>query len=199
MAQLLLSKATLTREQVRLKTYRRFLPALDMKRQQIRLAYKDQELQVAELQGQISEIESLVAKTLPMVADPGFEIENLVKVIAFDTQPASLAGCQVQKIKTLTVEPTVNACVTRPYWISQLQLHLVKAVSLSIRLSIARQQARTLLSAQTKVTQRFNLFEKVLIPKAEKNIVRLRLHLADREREAVIRSKLAKRRHVPEI
>jgi V/A-type H+-transporting ATPase subunit D len=45
-----------------------------------------------------------------------------------------------------------------------------------------------------KVTQRVNLFEKVLIPRTREHIRRIRIYLADAERAAVVRSKIAKRK-----
>ena len=46
-----------------------------------------------------------------------------------------------------------------------------------------------------KVTQRVNLFEKVLIPRTREQIRRIRIYLSDAERAAVVRSKIAKRKH----
>ena len=44
------------------------------------------------------------------------------------------------------------------------------------------------------MTQRFNLFDKVLIPRARDNIRRIAIYLADAERAAVVNSKIAKRK-----
>jgi V/A-type H+-transporting ATPase subunit D len=38
-----------------------------------------------------------------------------------------------------------------------------------------------------------NLFDKILIPTAKKNIQKIQIYLADAERAAVVRSKLTKR------
>ena len=46
--------------------------------------------------------------------------------------------------------------------------------------------------AVRRITQRVNLFEKVLIPQADTNIQRIQIYLADAERAAVVRSKIAK-------
>jgi V/A-type H+-transporting ATPase subunit D len=43
-----------------------------------------------------------------------------------------------------------------------------------------------------KVTQRVNLFDKVLIPQAEANIRRILVYLGDAERAAVVGAKIAK-------
>jgi len=42
------------------------------------------------------------------------------------------------------------------------------------------------------VTQRVNLFDKILIPTARRNIQRIRIYLGETERAAVVTSKLAK-------
>jgi V/A-type H+-transporting ATPase subunit D len=46
--------------------------------------------------------------------------------------------------------------------------------------------------AVRRVTQRVNLFEKVLIPNAKRNIARIQIFLSDVERAAVVTSKIAK-------
>ena len=51
---------------------------------------------------------------------------------------------------------------------------------------------QTLDQAVRRITQRVNLFEKILIPTAKKNIQRIRIYLGDAERAAVVTSKLAK-------
>ncbi len=48
------------------------------------------------------------------------------------------------------------------------------------------------------VTQRVNLFDKVLIPQTRENIKRIRIALSDAERAAVVRSKIAKKKRAAE-
>jgi V/A-type H+-transporting ATPase subunit D len=55
---------------------------------------------------------------------------------------------------------------------------------------------RVLERAVRRITQRVNLFGRILIPRAKQNIKRIRIYLGDLEREGVIRSKLSKARHL---
>ena len=48
--------------------------------------------------------------------------------------------------------------------------------------------------AEAVIARRVNLFEKVLIPRSKETIRRIRMALADAEREAVVRAKLSKRK-----
>ena len=63
-----------------------------------------------------------------------------------------------------------------------------------IRAEIAGQRLSILQTAVRRITQRVNLFEKILIPTASQNIQKIRIFLGDAERASVITSKLAKKK-----
>jgi len=69
---------------------------------------------------------------------------------------------------------------------------LKDAAEARVRARIAGQRVQVLDLAVRRITQRVNLFEKILIPTAKKNIQRIRIYLGDAERAAVVTSKLAK-------
>jgi V/A-type H+-transporting ATPase subunit D len=59
---------------------------------------------------------------------------------------------------------------------------------------VARLRVDALEQAERIVTQRYNLFDKVLIPRARQNIRNISIYLADAERAGVVNSKIAKRK-----
>jgi V/A-type H+-transporting ATPase subunit D len=60
------------------------------------------------------------------------------------------------------------------------------------RVQVAAERVRLLEQAVRKTTQRVNLFEKILIPTAKKNIKKIQIYLADAERAMVVTSKITK-------
>ncbi len=82
--------------------------------------------------------------------------------------------------------------LAKPFWVDFLVELLRAMATLSIRRDVEQRRVRRLNEAVRRITQRVNLFEKVLIPQAEKDIQRIRIYLADAERAAVVRSKIAK-------
>jgi V/A-type H+-transporting ATPase subunit D len=72
---------------------------------------------------------------------------------------------------------------------------LEEAVRLKVEVEVAEERLARLEAAVKTVTQRVNLFEKVLIPRTEARIKRIRIVLGDAEKAAVVRSKIAKRKH----
>ena len=63
---------------------------------------------------------------------------------------------------------------------------------LRIEHQVSLRRVEMLEVAARRITQRVNLFEKVLIPRAQDNIRRISIFLSDQERAAVVRSKISK-------
>jgi len=82
-----------------------------------------------------------------------------------------------------------------PFWVDFLVADLEKLSELRVHLQVRRERVERLDYAARRITQRVNLFEKVLIPKAQENIRRIVIFLSDQERAAVVRSKIAKNKH----
>ena len=73
--------------------------------------------------------------------------------------------------------------------------YLQKMATMRVNLQVHRERVARLHQQVRRITQRVNLFEKVLIPRAKGNIKRIRIGLGEEERSAVVRSKIAKRKN----
>jgi V/A-type H+-transporting ATPase subunit D len=79
-----------------------------------------------------------------------------------------------------------------PFWVDLLVENLQRLATLNVRLQVSDERVALLEVAARKITQRVNLFQKVLIPRADSSIRKIVIFLADQERAAVVRSKIAK-------
>jgi V/A-type H+-transporting ATPase subunit D len=87
--------------------------------------------------------------------------------------------------------------LARPAWVDRLAQRLRDAAELRARVRVQGERAQILGQSLRRITQRVNLFERILIPSVKQNIKRIQIFLGDLDREAVIRSKLSKGKHVP--
>jgi V/A-type H+-transporting ATPase subunit D len=87
----------------------------------------------------------------------------------------------------------------RPFWVDVTVERLREACRLELELLVARERIRRVETAVLRVTQRVNLFERVLIPKARRSIAQIRLHLGETERAAVVQAKLSKAKRLREV
>ena len=74
-------------------------------------------------------------------------------------------------------ERTNYSTLTLPFWVDQLVDSLEEMATLRLKLEVEHERVERLRVASRKVTQRVNLFEKILIPTAEAE------HQADSHRD----------------
>ena len=85
--------------------------------------------------------------------------------------------------------------LAKPFWVDFLVEHLQRMCVLRVHAQVHRERVVRLKQQVRRITQRVNLFDKVLIPRAKENIKRIQIGLSEQERSAVVRSKIAKRKH----
>ncbi|MFI5391620.1 MAG: V-type ATP synthase subunit D, partial [Bacteriovoracales bacterium] len=81
-----------------------------------------------------------------------------------------------------------------PYWLDNFVHDFSNMLELRIKVNVIEKQLQLLTTALQRITQRKNLFEKVLIPKATMVIRAIQIFLADHERAAVVLSKMTKKK-----
>lgn len=192
MAKLALNKSTLNHEQQRLKSFRQFVPALDLKRKQILAARLKARQTLAELQQQISQIQAAVAEQLPMLAGTTLALGELVRLKGVQTRLENLVGIEMPLIEQVQIDRAEYSRLALPQWVDVLVDHLARMLELRVRMDNERLRLERLEAGLQKTTQRLNLFDKVLIPRAQTNIRRIRIALSDAERAGVVRAKIAK-------
>jgi V/A-type H+/Na+-transporting ATPase subunit D len=85
--------------------------------------------------------------------------------------------------------------LAKPHWVDHLVEQLKAMLSLHVRRQVNAERMQRLKQAVRRITQRVNLFDKVLIPSAKQDIKRIEIFIADNERAGVVRSKIAKAKH----
>jgi len=195
MTRLALNKTELARKKRELATYRRFLPSLDLKRRQLLEERSRARADLAELERQRAALRDEAGRNLPMLSNRRISVEGLVTVRDVQLGEANIVGVCVPVFESVdfTVEP--YGLLSKPHWVDAVVEMLKRAAELQLREQVARERLERLEAGLKKVTQRVNLFEKVLIPRAEAAIRTIQVGLADIERASVVRSKIAKRKH----
>jgi len=194
MARLRLSKHTLSRRREELALYRRVLPALDLKRRQLTLEHERARRALASARAELERFEQSIGDSLPMLADRHVHVEGLLAVREVVIVEENLLGVRLPRMERIDFERTPYARLAKPAWVDVAMEALEEAARRRVQVSVDERRTATLHGAMRRVTQRVNLFERVLIPGAQADIKRIRIHLDDLEREAVVRSKIAKAR-----
>jgi V/A-type H+-transporting ATPase subunit D len=129
-----------------------------------------------------------------MLANRNIDLGGLAEVTSLEHDRENVVGVWLPRLRSFEVKVKDYSLLGRPFWVDVAAARLRDCVELNLRLSFARRRAEILERAVRRITQRVNLFEKILIPRTRKNIHRIQVYLGDAERAAVVRSKVAKRK-----
>lgn len=196
MARLALNKGTLQRESGRLRVYQRLLPVLDMKKRQLMAEHRSAQAALAATRARMDDQREQVARTLPMLANRKIDLQGLVRVTAARVESGNRLGVRIPVLGEVGTKRADYGRLIRPHWVDAVAEAVDTLVRLRLQEEVDAEVVRRLGQAVNKLTQRVNLFEKVLIPRTRGNIRRIRIHLADAERAAVVRAKIAKRKRL---
>ena len=188
-----LSKSGLQKERENLRLYERVLPSLDLKRMQLTAELKRAQQKLIEVQAEETALMAESAKKLPMIADREFELSGLLELESMEIQEENRMGVRLPRLEDVKCRVTPYAFLARPHWVDALVKTLDKMIFQKALVQVMTERVRLLEQALRKVTQRTNLFEKILIPETRKNIRKIQIFLADADRAAVVRSKITKR------
>ncbi len=196
MARLALNKSSLKRQRDQLKTYRRFLPSLDLKRQQLMLELRDAQRERDALAAEALRAETGLRPLCELVGAYRVDLTGLFRVGRIRMAEENAVGVRLPVLQSIDFEVALYSMLAKPFWVDFLVDAGKRLVELRLRSQVAEERARLLAEAVRTVTQRVNLFEKVLIPTAEENIRKINIFLADAQRVSVVRSKIAKAKTV---
>ncbi len=194
MARLALNKSSLAKESAQLAEYARFLPSLELKRLQIVAERAKAKEAVARLEAGYEQRLSDAAGALPMLANTQVPLEGLVSLVGAVRGQQNLSGTVLPVLKDIELDLRPYSLLARPHWVDPFVAEMQTLLRLGLERDVARERLDLLVEAEAVISRRVNLFEKVLIPRAERNIRKIRMALADAERDAVVRAKISKRK-----
>ena len=192
MTRLSLSKTQLAKENTNLVMYRRYLPSLDLKRRQLTAERNKTQARIAEIEAQIERRVGKIGEEIPMLANQDIDLKGFVTLKAVKIGERNVVGLRLPSLVEIEVDVTRYGYLVRPHWVDLVAERLKEVLRLRVEAQVTQRQVALLDAAVTRVTQRVNLFDRVLIPHTRANIRRIDIALGDRERSAVVNSKIAK-------
>lgn len=192
MGKIKLTKGELKRQRDALKQFQRYLPTLQLKKQQLQMEILHQ-IAIAEekrRQEQVKQEMALAWAALLAEAD----IRAWIKPAQVVTSVRNIAGVDIAVFENAQFARPEYDLFTTALWIDAAIEQLKTLVSLRAEIRIVEQGITVLKQELRITTQRVNLFEKVKIPQSQEAIRRIKIYLGDQTANAVGRSKIAKRK-----
>lgn len=195
MPKIKLTKNELKKQKDSLKRFQRYLPTLQLKKQQLQTEIRRIESERKKLLDELHAIQKGVEKWVQLFAeDPG--IHEILKTKDIITERSNIAGIDIPVFKDIEFTEKPYDLFAMPLWIDRALVEIKKMKRLSARISVLDEQ-NYLISEELRITsQRVNLFEKVKIPESMENIRKIQIFLGDQQTAAVVRGKISKNKIV---
>ena len=195
MAKIKLTKTELKAQTDALKRFQRFLPMLQLKKQQLQaeiagIVQKAEEVAAREQKARVA-LDSWVG--LLAVGGEDF-LSGLVKVKKIDTNTANIAGVTIPVFRSVETEIKEIDTWATPAWTDDAVKAVTSILSLRCERKVLMQQRDLVMAELTTTSQRVNLFEKVKIPACKESIRVIKIAIGDEQTAAVTRGKIAKSR-----
>jgi V/A-type H+-transporting ATPase subunit D len=192
MASLTLSKNSLQQQREKLRLFKRFLPSLELKRQQLTAECKKAVEAVEEAERGADRASHSLLDLLPILGSSSTNLSGLVRIRRLHMAEEDVLGLRLPFLRAVEFDEAAYSLLATPFWVDEAVTCLKDTATYRLRLQVYRKRVSLMQAAVRRVSQRVNLFEKVLIPNAKRNIARIQIFLSDVERAAVVTSKIAK-------
>ena len=182
-----------------LKQYQRYLPTLQLKKQQLQSVImketaelEQKEAERTEMIGDLDEWVAVFAENT--IFDESKKLENLVQPDTVVSTMENIAGVRVPLFQELTFKDIPYDVDEYPLWVDTAVVKLREIARLDAIVSTMRKRVESLEKELRTTSQRVNLFEKVKIPEAKENIRVIGVYLGDQQTNAVVRGKISKKK-----
>ena len=198
MARVKHTKNELKRQKDALKRYERYLPTLQLKKQQLQMVIRQVEIQMREREAAQQKLSREILSWVEVFGEQ-VGVEHYLKIRSIETEIGNIAGIDIPVFVGIEFTELPYDLYVLPPWVDRAIEAIKRLLSLDADVRILQEQQRLLSEELRITTQRVNLFEKVKIPETKENIRRIQIYLGDQQTAAVVRGKIAKRNLVQEV
>jgi V/A-type H+-transporting ATPase subunit D len=194
-----LTKNELKVQKDRLKQFQRYLPTLQLKKQQLQAVVMQVTAQLEQVarqrQAAVAGLDDWVAVFAENDSFPAEKrLDALIRPKHVVCGEQNIAGVTVPVFQELSFEDIRYDVADYPLWVDTAAVRLREIARLDALEKTLRRQVELLERELRATAQRVNLFEKVKIPEAKENIRVIGIYLGDQQTSAVVRGKIAKKK-----
>jgi V/A-type H+-transporting ATPase subunit D len=193
MPKIKLTKGELKKQRDALRQFQRYLPTLQLKKQQLQIEILHQGNILDEKKTDQAAKKEAALSWAGLLAE-GVDISPWITPKEIIKTTKNIAGVDIAVFEKAIFEPSEYDLFVMPLWVDRGIEALEALVELREEINILEEGIRVLRGELRITTQRVNLFEKIKIPQAREAIRQIKIFLGDQTANAVGRSKIAKRK-----
>lgn len=191
MAKVKLTKNELKKQKDSLKRFRRYLPTLMLKKQQLQMEIRQVESRKEQLDNEKAQLKKSIDPWIEVFGE-GYPLADFVVIEFLSIGDGNIAGVDIPLFNGIEFKNIEYDLLENPPWVDDAVDHLRGIIALDEEIKVLNEQVHALGEELRITSQRVNLFEKVKIPETRENIRKITIYLGDQQTAAVVRGKIAK-------
>ncbi|MBO4759561.1 MAG: V-type ATP synthase subunit D [Spirochaetaceae bacterium] len=193
MATIKLTKNELKSQKDALKMYKRYLPTLLLKKQQLQTEIRTIDARAKEVRAKRQALEAEFKKWIAVFGEREAFTPDMVTVSDIKKGTGNIAGVIIPVYEGANFSRGDYDLYKTPLWIDLAADKMEQVLSMDLEAQVLDKQVELLSQELRVTTQRVNLFEKVKIPETKANIKKITVYLGDQQVAAVVRGKISKK------
>lgn len=193
MSNIKLTKNELRAQQARLVELKKYLPTLQLKKAMLQSEVNEARAEISvcrvhfeKMHAALETYSSLLTLKVP------FDLQEVVAIREVRRRHENIAGIEVPYFESIAFNDVEYSLFDSPPWIDGIIQGLRGLAEASVKIQIAQEKQQALEVELRDVSIKVNLFEKILIPRAEHNIKKIKVFIGDQQLAAVSQAKVAK-------
>ncbi|MBM4149876.1 MAG: V-type ATP synthase subunit D [Lentisphaerae bacterium] len=191
MAKIKHTKNELKAQREALRRYERFLPMLQLKKQQLQAETQAIENRIAEKTAESDSRWNGLEQWAALFSEP-VELDDIATLEDIRTEQGNIAGVAIPVFIGADIRRKELDLYSSPPWLDDAADTVAGLIALRAEIAILEEQKRLVQEELRTTAQRVNLFEKVKIPGCKENIRIIKIFLGDEQTAGVVRGKIAK-------
>jgi V/A-type H+-transporting ATPase subunit D len=193
MAEIKFTKNELRAQEKKLGQLRKYLPTLQLKKAMLQAEIYEARLEIEHCEKELRRQKEKTEKFSPLLsARLSIRPEEVARITQVEKRYDNIAGVEVPYFESISFQEVEYGLFDTPAWLDQAIVALRGLAEGKVRVLIAEEKKAALEEELRMVSIRVNLFEKILIPRAQRNIKKIKVFRGDQELAAVSRAKVAK-------
>lgn len=193
MTQIKLTKNELRDQERKRDQLMRYLPTLQLKKALLQTEVGIAQSHIEKLETEKRQIHEEIERFQSLLGDlSSYELLDCLKIGEIKKVSENIAGVEVFQLDEVVFEPVIFHLFNTPFWFDDALRLLRDFLIKREEIKIAEDKKNRLEKELREVSIRVNLFEKILIPRCDANIKKIKIFLGDQQLAAVAQAKVAK-------
>lgn len=188
-----LTKNELRDQQYRLGQLQKYLPTLQLKKAMLQTEVSTVTAEIERLKEGYLELRSGCEAFGQLLShSESTLLFQAAHVAEIEKRYENIAGAEIPHFKEVLFTPFEYSLVDSSLWVDSAVEKLKELIRAKAKVAVAKERRAILEKELREVSIRVNLFEKILIPRTQAHIKKIKIFLGDQELASVAQAKVAK-------